>query len=177
MNILKGEHCAEAFFLIRIEAACLGRSFRIVISAEDDVPDGKIGVVLRVVVMLVVYAMGFRALEDRPEPTGRPDVPVVEVFRDCGEEGIECGGFHREAENGVGQRGGDQGVDGDLDRVLVETGENFDPPGRVVKLMAKSPEEFGFVTETMPAVVNQSGDEVANDRTPEDGEVFTEFKK
>ena len=142
MDVFEGEDGGEVGFALLVESAMGGGFFGIVVGLEEDVPDGEVGVVLGVVLVLMVDAVGFGTLEPGAEPTRRADIPVVEVFRDGGKEGVERGGFDGDAEDGVGEGGGDQGVDGDLDGVLVEAGEDFDAPGGVVKLVAESPEEF-----------------------------------
>lgn len=125
----------------------------------------------------VVHAMGFGTLKNRSEPTRRADVPVVEVFRDGSEGGVERGCFDRETKNTVSEGCRNQGVDGDLHGVFVKTGEDFNPLWRVMELMAETPEEIGFVANAMPPIVNEGGDEVANDGAPEDGEFVAEVKK
>lgn len=71
------------------------------VSAEDQIPNRKVGVVLGVMVALMVNAMGLRALEDGSEPAGRFDVQVVEIFCHCGEEGVKRGSFHGEPEESI----------------------------------------------------------------------------
>lgn len=98
------------------------------IGSKEEVPDREVGVVLGVMLVGVMHAVGFGALEDGAEPVGSANVPMVEVFCDGGEDGVERGGFDGDAENEVGQGGGDGRIDRDFHRVLVEAGEHFDAP-------------------------------------------------
>ncbi len=88
VNIAKGEQILEAIFPPMIEATSLGEATRVVISPEEPVPNWQIGEVLCVMAILVMHAMGFGPLYEKPQPTGRADVPVVKILGDCGEKGV-----------------------------------------------------------------------------------------
>jgi hypothetical protein len=47
----------------------------------------------------------------------------------------------------------------------------------MMELVAEKPEELRFVTDAMPPVVNESGNEVADRRSPKDAELFPEVKE
>jgi len=46
--------------------------------------------------------------------------------------------------------------------MFIETGEDLNSPSRVVELMAESPKERRLMADSVPPIVNKSGNEVAN---------------
>ena len=128
MDVSEGEYRSHALFPFFIETTALRRTLGVVIGSKEEVPDWEVGVVLRVVLVGVVHAVGLGALEDGAEPARGADVPMVEVFRDCGEDGVERSGFDGDPQNEVGQGGGDDRIDRDFHWVLIEAGEHFDAP-------------------------------------------------
>ena len=89
MDVAEGEHVREGLFLFRIEAAGGVIGGGVMKGAEEEIPEGEIGVVLAVVEVLVMDAMGLRSLDEPAEPVRGADIPVVEVLGDGGEGGVE----------------------------------------------------------------------------------------
>lgn len=109
-------------------------------------------------------AVGLGTLDEVADPARGADVPMVKIFRDGGESGVEGAGDRIAAENEIDQGGADEGVDENFQRVLVEAGEEFDAGGAVMELVAEPPEEGGFVADAVPPVVNKGGDEIGDQR-------------
>src|SRR5438034_11742237 len=84
VNIAKGEQIHEAIFPPMIEATALGEATRVVISPEEPVPNWQIGEVLCVIAILVMHAMGFGPVIEKPQPTTRADGRVVKILGDGG---------------------------------------------------------------------------------------------
>ena len=78
MNISKGEMVVEAVLAPFLVAAADGRIVGILVGAKHHVPNRKVCEVLRVVPVLVMDPVCFRALHEATQPTGGVDVPVVE---------------------------------------------------------------------------------------------------
>ena len=171
VDVAEGEEVVEAILAPVVEATVGDFFIGVLIGAEEDVPEGDVGVVVGVVVALVMDAVGLGSLEEGAEPDGGFDIPVVEKFGDSGGEGDEGGGLDGAAEEGVNDGGAEEGVEGDLDGVFVEGHEDFHAPGRVVELVAEAPEEFGFVAEAVPPVVDKGDGNVADEDLKREGEV------
>jgi len=74
-----------------------------VIGLEEDVPYREVSVVLSMVLILVVHPMGFGSLKPRTKPVRGFDIPVVEVFRDCRQKGVNRCRLDGDPENEIGK--------------------------------------------------------------------------
>ena len=129
VDVAEGEKVVKAILAPVVEAAVGDFFRRVLVGAEDDVPEWDVGVVVGVVVALMVDAVGLGSLEEGAEPEGGFDIPVVKKFGNSGGEGDKGGGLDGTTEKRVNDGGAEKGIEGDLDGVLVEGHEDFHAPG------------------------------------------------
>lgn len=98
VNISERQDVFETIFSPVIEPACRVEPSWILERFEQHVPNREIGEVIRVMFVLMMNAVGFRPLNNQAKPMRRVDVPVVEIFRYCGQQGVVGPGLNGTAE-------------------------------------------------------------------------------
>lgn len=119
---------------------------------------------------LVVHAVALRTLDDVAQPTRSRDVPVIEELRQPGEQHGSGRGADVQSHDQVQHGARKEAVQGHLERVLVEARHHLQTARSMMNVMDVSPEERHGVPRTMPPVVDERDDAVAQERTPHVGE-------
>ena len=88
MNITEEEHVFEPILTPNLVTAASFKCFGIFECAKEDVPKGNVREVIGVVAEPMMYTMRFGPLENEAKPRGSCDVPVIEEFPDCDENGV-----------------------------------------------------------------------------------------
>ena len=107
---------------------------------EEHVPERQVRVVEGMHALLVVDAVALGTLEEVAEPVGRPHVPVVDELGQARSGHRPGGGRGPQAHQQVEDRAREHAVGEDLERVLVEAGDDLDALGAVVDLVEDPPE-------------------------------------
>jgi hypothetical protein len=92
MNITKDQHVFEPILTPNLIAAASTECLGIFECAKEYVPKRNVREVVGVMVELMMDAMRFGPLENEAEPRGSFDVPMIEEFPDCDENGVIAGG-------------------------------------------------------------------------------------
>ena len=155
VDVAKGQHLFEALFPLDFKPAARRTNDRVFQRPEKRVPDWQVGKVIRVAPELMMNTVRLRTLHNKTEPTWSADIPVVEKLRDRGEQGADRRRLRAASEDKVNERAAQQGIEKNLDGMLVKAGHDLDPARGVMQLMTDPPEELRFVAVTMPPVVNE----------------------
>ena len=91
MNIAKYQHVFEPILTPNLIAAASSECLGIFEGAKEYVPKRNVREVVGVMAELMMDAMRFGPLENEAESRGSFDVPMVEEFRDCDENGVIAG--------------------------------------------------------------------------------------
>jgi len=92
MNITKDQHVFEPILTPNLIAAASTECLGIFECAKEYVPKWNVREVVGVMVELMMDAMRFGPLENEAEPRESFDVPMIEEFPDCDENGVIAGG-------------------------------------------------------------------------------------
>ena len=176
MDIFEREHGTELLLALRIKTA---RHFvsRILQRPKHPIENGQVRVVVRVPLALMMHAVRLGPLHESSEPVRRADVPVVEVFGYTGNQRVEARRRRTAPQQWIDNGRAQQRVEGDFNRVLVETGDEFDALRRVVQLMTEPPEQGRLMAQTVPPVINETGDEVGHARARPVREVIAKVQQ
>ena len=88
MNITKDQHVFEPILTPNLIAAASTECLGIFECAKEYVPKRNVREVVSVMVELMMDAMRFGPLENEAEPRGSFDVPMIEEFPACDENGV-----------------------------------------------------------------------------------------
>jgi hypothetical protein len=88
MNITKDQHVFEPILTPNLIAAASSEFLGIFECAKEYVPKRNIREVIGVMAEPMMDAMRFGPLENEAEPRGSFDVPMIEEFPDCDENGV-----------------------------------------------------------------------------------------
>lgn len=92
MNIAEDQHVFEPVLAPTLVTAFPFKLFWIFKRAKEHVPKWNVGEIVCMMTKLMMNAMGFRPLEDESEPSGSVDVPMIQEFPDCDEDGVIASG-------------------------------------------------------------------------------------
>jgi hypothetical protein len=92
MNITKDQHVFEPILTPNLVAAASSECLGIFECPKEYVPKRNVREVVGVMAELMMHAMRFGSLENETEPRGSFDVPVIEEFPDCDENGVIASG-------------------------------------------------------------------------------------
>tara|TARA_Y100000589_G_C27064873_1_gene592893 strand:+ start:476 stop:1015 length:540 start_codon:yes stop_codon:yes gene_type:complete len=159
------EHLFEFSFALGPKAAfpVIGR--RVFESAEEHIPNGKVGEILVMFSTLMVNPVHLGTLEKIADPTGSLDVHVVKVFTKRSIDQAPSTGFDRKTEKKKIDGADHEGIDDNLARMLVERGDGLDTTRAMMNLMKGQPKKIHVVTQTVPPVEKQGHDKVAKKPT------------
>lgn len=101
MDVAKCEHVFKSIFAPTFIAAASSEFLWIRKCSKKDVPQWKVGEIVRVMAKLVMNAMRFRSLKDVTEPERRADVPMIEKLSDCDKDGVIGRCSHTTAEKQI----------------------------------------------------------------------------
>ena len=90
-NIAKYQHVFEPILTPNLIAAASSECLGIFEAAKEYVPKRNVREVVGVMAEPMMDAMRFGPLENEAEPRGSFDVPMVEEFPDCDENGVIAG--------------------------------------------------------------------------------------
>jgi hypothetical protein len=93
MNIAKDQHVFEAIFAPSFISALAVECLRIFECAKEHVPNWDVREVVRVMTELMMNPMRFRALENKADPGGRFDIPMLEELPEGDENGVIATGM------------------------------------------------------------------------------------
>ena len=88
MNITKEQHVFEPVFAPTLVAAASFECSWVFECAKEHVPKRDVREIIGVMAELMMDAMRFGPLENETEPRGSFDIPVIEEFPDCDENGV-----------------------------------------------------------------------------------------
>ena len=88
MNITKDQHVFEPILTPNLIAAASCESLGIFECSKEHVPKWNVSEVVGVMAELMMDAMRFGPLENEAEPPGSFDVPMIEEFPYCDENGV-----------------------------------------------------------------------------------------
>ena len=162
MNIASCEHVFEPLLTRCIEAATGRTHSGVSQGPEKRIPKREIGKIIGMVPILVMNPMRLRPLDDNAEPSRCANIPVIKKFGQRGEKRIDRGSSRVAAEQQINNRAAENGVQNNLDGMLIEARNDLDATGGMMELMAKPPEKFRFVPIAMPPIVNECRDEVSD---------------
>src|SRR5262249_39822874 len=146
------QHREEPMLAVGAEAAAAVPTTRVPERAEHPVPQGQVGEVVVVHAFLVMHAMALGTLHDEAEPVRRRHGPVVDQLGDAGERDGERRRLRAEPEAEIEDGARQHRVHENLERVLVEAGDDLDALRAVVYLMEPAPQEVDLVPPAMPPV-------------------------
>jgi hypothetical protein len=92
MNITKDQHVFEPILTPNLIPAAPSKCLWIFECAKKYVPKRNVREVVGMMAELMMDAMRFGPLENEAEPQGSFDVPMIEEFSDCDENGVIAGG-------------------------------------------------------------------------------------
>ena len=90
---------------------------------------------------------------------------MIKIFGDGGEDRVNAGRANVATEQRINQNAADQSVQKNLKRMLIKAGDDFDSSGRVMQLVAETPEKSRFMSKSVPPVIDEGGDEVRDRRS------------
>mgnify|MGYP000629652979 CR=1 FL=1 len=158
MNIAPQQHLGHALGLVVIKAQLLRALGGIDPGAEQHVPQRQT-VVLRMVAMLMVHGMHFRALQHIAKPARRAHIGMgeqVEGRRQPQGHGRRSrAGTQHPVAGDHAQQHGSAGVQ----RMGVERGQHLDAPRAVMQLVEHAPQQVGRMGGTVPPVKDKAGDD------------------
>src|SRR5216117_772722 len=93
------------------------------------------------------------------EPMRGPEIAVIKELATCCEKVVPNCRFQRPTEHDINNGAGDDGVDGDLDRMLVERRQEFDPGRTMMDLMEDTPAKSARMAKAMPPIKDKGSDE------------------
>src|SRR5712691_3811395 len=88
VHISKRQHVFESIFAPTLVTALSFKFLRILECDKEHVPDRDVREIVSMMVKLMMDAMRFRSLENETEPGRSFDVPVIEEFPNCNEDGV-----------------------------------------------------------------------------------------
>ena len=92
MNIAKNQHVFEPILTPNLVAAASSECFGIFECAKEYVPKRNVREVVGVMGELMMDAMRFGPLENKAQPRGSFDVPMIEEFPDCNKNSVVARG-------------------------------------------------------------------------------------
>src|SRR6516225_10350532 len=161
MNVDSTKHFSHSEFTIRPEAASSIPFAGISVRTKEHVPNRKIGIVEGVNTFLVVYAVALRSLKDVSEPAGSFYIPVIDEFGQAAEHDGACSRLRFSAYTKVQNTAHDQAIEQNFQRMLVETGDDFQALRTMVNLMNPPPKEWRSVAPAVPPVKDKGSCEIS----------------
>ena len=92
MNIAKHQHVFEPIFAPTLVTALPFKLLWILKCTKEHVPNRDVREIVCMMTELMMDAMRFGPLEDETEPRGSFDVPMIEEFSNCDEDGVIASG-------------------------------------------------------------------------------------
>jgi len=177
VHIAKREHVVKAIFPPIFVAAAPAKLCRVLEGAEEHVPDRQVGEVVCVMAKLMVHAVRLRPLEKVTQPLRGFDVPVVKEFAHRDQQRVIRSGNNITAKERVNDQTAEEGVEQDLDWMLVKAGQDFKSTRGVMNLVQDTPEKLRFMAIAMPPVENEGGENINNDGRIPGSEIFAQVKE
>src|SRR5688572_32738537 len=91
------------------------------------------------------------------------NIPMVEKFGGGGQERVNSAGLNAAAERRIDDRTAQDGVEGDLERMLVKARHNLEPLRRMMQLVAKAPEQLRIVPQSVPPIINKGRKQIGDE--------------
>src|SRR5262252_8641082 len=114
--------------------------------------------------LFVMHAMALGPLKEKPQPIGRPHVPVVNQFGKPAQQHTAGRRGRTQANNEVKNRARQRAVRENFKRVLVKTGDDLNPPRTVMHLVKPPPKEITLVPPAVPPVKEKRNRQIAGSR-------------
>ena len=165
MHVAESKHLFEALLAFRFETAKPRRGDCVLQGAKECVPEREIGEIVGVPLELMMNPMRLWALHQKPEPARGANVPMIKIFAQRGEHGADRRGPRAAPEHEINQHAAQKRVKENLNRMLVKTGHDLDPPGGMMQLMTYAPEEMRFMAVAVPPIINKGRDQIGESAT------------
>lgn len=169
MNVFKQKHVEKAIFFVIAKALRCEVFLGIFKSSEQHVPNWEVAVIALMTITLVMNPVHLWTLEKVAKEVRGSDIGVVEHLTQRREHHIVDTRLNTDAQQHVGHRTAQYGVEDHFRRMLIERGEDFNPLRGVVNLVKQAPQGIVGVAEAMPPVSNEGiekiCDEPGNERT------------
>jgi hypothetical protein len=111
MNITKDQHVFKPILTPSLVAAAPPECVGIFERAKEYVPKGNVREVVGVMAELMMDPMRFGPLENEAEPRGSFDVPMIEKFADCNQNGVITSGANAGAKQRIHEQAAKNGID------------------------------------------------------------------
>src|SRR6266850_331294 len=139
IHVLKQEHRYQFLLGSPGESATLDERCRILVRTEHSIPEQNVPEVVFVYIKLVVNRMQLRRLNQVPPPLRGSHIGVIKIFSSAGEKVVPEGSHQGATKQWVQDKCTETGIAQDLDGMLVERRQQFDPRWRMVNLMKYQP--------------------------------------
>jgi hypothetical protein len=92
VHISKNQHVFKSILAPTLVTAPTFKFLRIFECPKEHVPKRNIREIICVMAELMMHAMRFGPLENKTEPSGSLDIPMIEEFADCDKDSVIASG-------------------------------------------------------------------------------------